>query len=658
MDPVERVEPRVLLVSMPWASLSYPSIALGLLQAGLRRDGVHCDAWYAGYDLAAHMGHHTYEAVASYLPNHLMLGEWLFARCLWQTEDERDRLRTDAEVLASVEPELGPPQGYWPTLLRAREAVEAWFDDAVGRHDPGDYDLVGFTSTFQQNVASLALSRRWKVASPSTVLAFGGANWEAEAGVAQLEVFDWVDAASLGESDHTVVALARGAAEGCLDGVPGIAWRDPDGVVHRTVEEPPVDDLDALPVPDYDDWHAQLRGTGLDAEVQPHICMETSRGCWWGARSHCTFCGLNGGGMTYRSKSPDRAVSELHELRERYGYRQIEMVDNILDTRYFHTVLPRLAEERAAGDPGFEFFYEIKASLTHGQLRAMAAAGCATVQPGIESLSDHVLSLMRKGTTALGNVQVLRWMLELGIEPDWNILYGFPGETAEDYEAMADLMESVLFLTPPVSVGPARVDRFSPFFEDPDAFGLVDLAPFDPYRNVYPFDDEVLAGFAYYFTHAYDDGRDPEAYTGRVRALAARWRAEGDGGGVRMRADDDGSVTVIDERASTGRSRRLRWTGWRAELYLACDRARALDELDEVRALDGLDPLDRQRFLDWCVRERLLVHDGDRYLGVAVHTPARTSADHPGLRHHRRFEAAARAVPGIGRTGALRIGTA
>ena len=75
----------------------------------------------------------------------------------------------------------------------------------------------------------------------------------------------------------------------------------------------------------------------------------------------------------------------------------------------------------------------MKANLTREQVRLLADAGVRHIQPGIESLSDHVLALMKKGVTGLRNVQLLKWCKEYGIEVDWNILYGFPGETREDY---------------------------------------------------------------------------------------------------------------------------------------------------------------------------------------------------------------------------------
>jgi magnesium-protoporphyrin IX monomethyl ester (oxidative) cyclase len=60
------------------------------------------------------------------------------------------------------------------------------------------------------------------------------------------------------------------------------------------------------------------------------LLLETSRGCWWGAKQHCTFCGLNGGAMAFRSKSAERVVEEIRYLRDRYGVESLSVVDNIL----------------------------------------------------------------------------------------------------------------------------------------------------------------------------------------------------------------------------------------------------------------------------------------------------------------------------------------
>ena len=88
--------------------------------------------------------------------------------------------------------------------------------------------------------------------------------------------------------------------------------------------------------------------------------------------------------MTFRSKTPARALeAELRTLRERHGVSRVMFVDDILDMRYFRTLLPRLAVQ----EPRFELFWEVKANLTPEQVRLLRAAGVTRVQPGIESLS-------------------------------------------------------------------------------------------------------------------------------------------------------------------------------------------------------------------------------------------------------------------------------
>src|SRR5947209_12986231 len=112
------------------------------------------------------------------------------------------------------------------------------------------------------------------------------------------------------------------------------------------------------------------------------------------------------------------------------------MVDNIFDMKYFKDLLPSLRKRKTK----LALFYETKANLTKEQLLSMKAAGIVALQPGIESLSTYVLGLMRKGTTALQNIQMLKWCKEIGIVPHWNVLYGFPGERPSDYLEMAHLM--------------------------------------------------------------------------------------------------------------------------------------------------------------------------------------------------------------------------
>ena len=213
----------------------------------------------------------------------------------------------------------------------------------------------------------------------------------------------------------------------------------------------------------------------------PTLLLETSRGCWWGAKHHCTFCGLNGGTMHFRSKSPAAGRSR----RSRGCLRRGRRLGRGGRQHPRHALLLHLLPELARRGAPVELFYEVKANLTRAQVAALARPGVRHVQPGIESLSDHVLRLMRKGTTALQNLQLLKWCTEYGVVPEWNFLYGFPREDPTEYERMADLVDSLGHLPPPSGSGPLRLDRFSPYHEAPADYGISGVRPLAPYRHLY-----------------------------------------------------------------------------------------------------------------------------------------------------------------------------
>ena len=231
--------------------------------------------------------------------------------------------------------------------------------------------------------------------------------------------------------------------------------------------------LDELPFPDYDDYFRTLRTVGAPASLGVHVLFETARGCWWGERAKCTFCGLNGQTMTFRAKSPGRALDEIRHLATRYNTGFLRAVDNIMAESYFVELLPRLAALALNAD----IFYEITPNLRKAQVQALARARVTNVQAGVENLNSHILRLMRKGTTALKNVEFLRWCEAAGVYVDWNLLFGFPGETTEDYADALRTAELVTHLKPPSSIGRIRLDRFSDNFDRGEELGLTTSGP-------------------------------------------------------------------------------------------------------------------------------------------------------------------------------------
>src|SRR5262249_29516455 len=137
-----------------------------------------------------------------------------------------------------------------------------------------------------------------------------------------------------------------------------------------------------------------------------------------------------------------------------------------------------------------------------------------------------------KGVTPAQNVQLLKWCEQYGIEPRWNILYGVPGEDAGYYAAASETVAAFQHLRPPQGCGPIRLDRFSPYFADPSAFGLSNVRPSAAYRHVYDVSEEKLAGLAYYFDFDFSDNRNPAAYTAALRERVRKWKAAYRPGGL------------------------------------------------------------------------------------------------------------------------------
>jgi len=373
-----------------------------------------------------------------------------------------------------------------------------------------------------------------------------------------------------------------------------------------------------VPLPTYDEFFKRLRTSSSRAELVQHLAIpfESARGCWWGARKHCTFCGLNGSSMAFRSKSPSLVIEELLAMARKHGHLNFHAVDNIIDMRYFGNLLPQL---RAAGYD-FRLFYETKANLKKEQVRMMSEAGVMHIQPGIESFSTPILKLMEKGTTALQNIRLLKWCAEFGIHAEWNFLYGFPREPVEEYDRMADLLRSLTHLSPPDYFTRISVERFSPYHERPHELGLKITGPRKFYRYVYLCEEATLSDLAYMFDYDYEDGRTPETYVAGVREMVDSWQDTWRDLPFLEYRRGPGFIAIRDRRPGlTAADYSL--AGTEAKIYLACDAGATPAAITKTLRLEGETSVsleDVVEFLDELTEARLMYKESGVYLSLAV----------------------------------------
>jgi ribosomal peptide maturation radical SAM protein 1 len=605
---------QVALVYMPFGNLHQPALGISLLKATLAQRDIACDIHYLTLSFAERIGQPLYEWIGFWF----LLGEWFFAQELFGREWEKEHPLLKVLQKKSGGHAVIPPGGL-ESLRRARNGIGAYLDVCLSTVPWEQYKIIGFSSMGQQNVASLALAKRFKATWPEKTIVFGGVNCRGELGLELHRQFPFIDLVCRGESDFLFSALVERLLAGASPlSLPGLIARDEGGQsVPIGYSAPPVTDLDSLPYPDFDDYFRQLDRSSLDLEPRLRLSFESSRGCWYGEKQQCTFCGQNDEGIAFRSKTPDRVLDELTYLTRRYGVSRLAATDLILDMRYLTDLVPKIIER----DLDWSILYEVKANLRKNQLRLLKRAGVNCLQPGIESLSTNILQLMRKGCTALQNVQLLKWASELGIELAWNFLMGFPGEEPDEYARMAEMILALLHLQPPLPLGTGRLVglyRFSPYFDDPEGWGITNVRSAFSYGLVYPFPEATLRRLAYHFDFDYADGRDPSTYTAPLFEMLQYWQANYCPGALTSVSND--SVLVIYDRRPGAKQARLELTGMEKAIYEYCDAAHLLQAIHGHLLKLGY-AVDREALryrLEGLVEDRLMLGERNRFLSLAV----------------------------------------
>ncbi len=608
---------KVSLVNMPFSSIEIPSIALTQLQSVIHRrfaDRASIEVCYASHDACRLMGVEDYRQICNE-SSHSGLGDWLFRQLAFPGLTDNTPAYQQRYF-----PAHDPRRQAFDRLLALRPGLGRWLDGLIERYRLDQADLVGFTSMFGQNVASFALARRLKQRFPHILIAIGGANCESPMGeeiARNVETIDYVF------SGPALISFPE-LIESLLDGEPERAERI-DGVFTRSnlaassdSAAPPVAligaelDIDEEVPLDYEPFLRAFETAFAGEEVEPTLMFETSRGCWWGERAHCTFCGLNGSTMSFRWMKPEKAVALIRSLFAYYPrVRRFNCVDNIMPKEY-----PREVFARLATPPGASLFYEVKADLSEEDIALLSAAGVDGVQPGIEALDTSTLKLMRKGMTSVRNIAFLQHCLLHDVHPAWNLLVGFPGEGEEVYRRYVEIFHLLVHLPPPAGVFPVRFDRFSPYFTEAARHGL-ELAPLDFYPQVYPFAPESLARLAYYFTD-----RNVKApyflamarWIGRLYKVQGAWARAWDGGHPPVLCfERPGGRTVRDSRSGSTVVHDVGDGGRRLLEALA-----APTTLAELAKVPFDPPLDREAELERLRSLGLVFEDGDRLISLVL----------------------------------------
>jgi ribosomal peptide maturation radical SAM protein 1 len=598
---------------MPFGFHVYPSIQLGTLSTLLKTHGHEVKSFYLNLHFAHQIDMEVYNKLCE---ERFLIGEWLFSHMLFgKSKKNQEYAEHFKSHLQNITNTINRPESFLHDVKT--QMVPEFLHWALESVNWGDYSVVGFTSTFNQNIASVTLAKLIKEKYPAIKILFGGSNFDSEMGLEYFRVFEWIDYVISGEAEDSLPALMAALESG---------GPIPQGVIHRVdgdirLEESQenFNDFKKYGPPDYDDYMDQIKEIDPQSPLleNPIILYETARGCWWGEKHHCTFCGLNASTMEFRARSMEQVHADLADLSKRYNSYRFRLVDNILEMKYIDGVFGEFAQNNY----DLQFFIEVKSNLTKAQIKNLAHGGVNVIQPGIESFSANQLQEMDKGVRPLQNVFCLKWALYYGMEVSWSILTGFPMETDADYRQQIDLLKSLTHLQPPISVGDIWLERFSPYFTRPDQYGIRITGPGVAYPYVYDGDTIDLMKVAYDFEFESDLKIDP-ALVEELQQTVAHWkqRHQSENLPYLMFTKSMDFVTVYDER-SADHPVKLRLEGAAGKAFAFCsDAPRNLDQIHAHLKEKGesVERAELEDILKDLEDQRLIYGERGKYLNLAL----------------------------------------
>ncbi len=294
-------------------------------------------------------------------------------------------------------------------------------------------DIIGVTSATLTYNPALDILKAAKVALPNVVTMIGGPHVT----VMDEQVFaesQNVDIVVRSEGEQTMLELAGLVSEGNLKNltqVSGITFQNAGRVI-RNPDRPFMQDIDSLPYPAHKHFEVGKYKI-LDKTYLPII---TSRGCPFS----CAFCaGYKMCGRGFRARSPKKVVDELEWLRDEFGGGAFAFYDDTFtfDVNRAIAICDEMKKRK------FDLPWDCRTrvdKVSKELLTKLRSSGCQLVHFGVESGSQQMLNLMRKGTTVEQNSQAIKWAKEAGISVAISLVIGYPTETPEQLQQTIDFI--------------------------------------------------------------------------------------------------------------------------------------------------------------------------------------------------------------------------
>lgn len=435
---------KIILNSLPPASIEYPSAGLSILKSFLLKNGFETRIIYWNiltYDLLNGFKRDPNQDSAFGLLPFLSL-------LIDEYNDESFNNRIKAKLFSKTNsPEILEKIRSNIIFDEFKTNLFSTINREFEQINPDETLLVGFTSKYGQwipaSITASILKSRFK--NIKTVIGGFSNKSEANSVIKGCSNFDF---AIWGEGEYPLVDLCNQLLSGCekFNNISRLIYKKDNELFFSQQNTGKYLNFEETLTPNYDDFFS------FHKEFSPFktfIPFETTRGCHW---RKCGFC-IETEGTKYRQKPTQQIIDEMEYLAKQYKINRFNFLDSDTVGRClesFESFLDKLISLRINQDISYEILHaEINPHKFNSEIiKKMVLAGFKSVQIGFEAVTDTLLEKMGKKNRFADNILFIKFALKYGLSiTGANIIIGIVSEKEDDiYESIQNLHYLRFFL--------------------------------------------------------------------------------------------------------------------------------------------------------------------------------------------------------------------
>lgn len=303
--------------------------------------------------------------------------------------------------------------------------------------------VIGFSVYNTTKGISLELARRIKQRDKDRIIICGGQMCFPESAAESIIREECVDAVVIGEGEDVIVELMKKIEESGRPGYcPGVFYKENGNIINGGMA-PVIKDIDNLPYPDFSDF--DLKSYSNPSQLP----ILSSRGCCY----QCVFCNTKLFWVKYRSMTGNRMFQEVLYNLDKYEdvhfftFNDHTVNADMVALSNFVDLILELKTKKGSWRKNYARFSWRGAAVTREEmdkefLKKLKLSGCIELEFGIESAASNVRRLMKKYPLDINVAEkVIRDTAEAGIGVRANFMFGFPGETEDDFQETLNFLK-------------------------------------------------------------------------------------------------------------------------------------------------------------------------------------------------------------------------